>query len=91
MNLSEYRKAAGLSQAKLAEVMTAAGFPTTQALVSQWEAGVVRLSAERCAQIEQISSGQVTRAELRPDLFGVLPDVRPADATNAAQPTEQVA
>ena len=73
MNLPEYRKAAGLSQAKLAELMTAAGFPTTQALVSHWEQGGVQLTAERCAQIEQISGGQVTRAELRPDLFGVLP------------------
>lgn len=83
MNLSEYRKSVGLSQAKLAELMTLAGFPTTQALVSQWEAGVVRLSAERCAQIEQISNGQVTRAELRPDLFGALPDMRSAEAVRA--------
>lgn len=86
MNLSKYRKAAGLSQAKLAELMTAAGFPTTQALVSQWEQGVVRLSAERCGQIEQISNGEVTRAELRPDVFGPLPDL-----DGYSPPVEQVA
>ena len=83
MNLPEYRKAAGLSQAKLAELMTQAGFPTTQALVSQWETGEVRLTAERCGQIEQISNGQVTRGELRPDLFGALPDVRAAEPVRA--------
>lgn len=75
MNLSDYRKSERLSQAKFAERMTAAGFPTTQALVSQWESGAVEISAERCAQIEQVTAGVVTRIELRPDIFGPLPPV----------------
>lgn len=78
MTLSEYRKTERLSQSRFAEAMTAAGFPTTQALVSQWESGAVELSAERCAQIEQVTAGAVTRIELRPDLFGPLPAIVPA-------------
>ena len=70
MTLNEFRKQAGLSQAKLAQQLTAAGYPATQALVSQWECGDVLLSAERCVQIEQLSGGAVSRADLRPDLFG---------------------
>lgn len=66
--------------------MTAAGFPATQALVSQWEQGGVQLTAERCAQIEQISNGAVTRAELRPDLFGALPALE-----GYSEPVERVA
>lgn len=69
MTLSDYRKTAGLSQAKLATLLTRAGFPATQALVSQWESGTVVLTAERCVQIEQVTDGAVTRADLRPDLF----------------------
>lgn len=75
MNLFDFRKQAGLSQAKFAELMTAAGFPATQALISQWEGGGVTLTAERCAQIESVTKGEVTRGELRPDLFGPLPEM----------------
>ncbi len=72
MTLSDFRKQARLSQAKFAELMTQSGFPATQALISQWEAGAVALSAERCVQIEQVTKGVVTRTELRPDLFGPI-------------------
>lgn len=73
MNLAAYRKDAGLSQAKLAELLTAAGFPATQSLVSQWEAGTVEIPPERCAQVEQVTGGKVRRVDLRPDIFGPLP------------------
>lgn len=73
MILAHYRKHAGLSQARLAELLTQAGFPATQALVSQWESGQVQLSAERCLQLEQVTQAGVTRFELRPDLFGPAP------------------
>lgn len=75
MNLSTYRKDTGISQARLAEMLTAAGFPATQSLVSQWEQGAVVIPAERCAQVEQVTGGKVTRADLRPDVFGPLPGV----------------
>ena len=36
-----------------------------------------RVPAERCADIERATNGAVTRAELRPDVFGEL---KPEDA-----------
>ncbi|MHB1266422.1 MAG: YdaS family helix-turn-helix protein [Acidithiobacillus ferriphilus] len=38
-------------------------------LVSQWLSGVTRITAERAAQIESVTSGAVTREELRPDIY----------------------
>ena len=38
-------------------------------LVSQWLSGVTRITAERAAQIECVTSGAITREELRPDIF----------------------
>lgn len=34
-----------------------------------------RVPAERCAAIEQLTNGQVTRNDLRPDVFGPLPSI----------------
>lgn len=79
MNLAAYRKEKCLSQAKLAELLTAAGFPATQSLVSQWEAGHVVIPPERCAQVEQVTGGAVRREDLRPDVFGPLPTVAPTE------------
>lgn len=39
--------------------------------VRKWELG--KLPAERCLAIEAATGGAVTRAELRPDLFGNEP------------------
>lgn len=80
MKLTTYRKEQNLSQVAFAERMRAAGFECTQSLVSQWEQGAVDLSAERCAQIEQVTRGAVTRVDLRPDLFGPLPELPEAAA-----------
>lgn len=85
MKLTAYRKSQGLSQAAFAERMGAAGFDCTQSLVSQWELGAVELTAERCGQIEQVTRGEVTRVDLRPDLFGPLPELpEVCDAARAA-------
>ena len=73
MTLSEYRSEAGLSQAAFAALLTAAGSRAGQALVSQWEAGTVRIPVERMAAIEQVTEGKVTRHDLRPDIFGPKP------------------
>ena len=46
-----------------------------------------RPSAELAAKIEQATAGQITRAALRPDLFGelpALPEPAKADAAEAA-------
>ena len=62
------RKEQSLSQSRLAEMLTAAGFPATQALVSQWETGAVVLSAERAMQIQLVTAGAIRKESLRPDL-----------------------
>ena len=60
--------------------------------VRKWEAG--RVPAERCRAIEIATNGQVTRHELRPDIFGpapervpvFLPDRRKGDDARYAGP-----
>ncbi|MDH5832149.1 YdaS family helix-turn-helix protein [Luteimonas sp. M1R5S18] len=68
MSLAALRKAQNLSQAKLAEMLTAAGYPATQALVSQWETGAVTVSAERALQIDFVTRGAIRKELLRDDL-----------------------
>lgn len=53
--------------------------------ISGWrQAG--RVPAERCAAIEQLTNGAVTRHDLRPDVFGPLPSIALDD-----QPASEVA
>lgn len=70
MKLFDYRKHTGISQSSFAAKLTAAGFPATQALISQWESGQVVITAERCLQVEEVTGGEVSRSDLRPELFG---------------------
>jgi transcriptional regulator with XRE-family HTH domain len=70
MDLRTYRAAHNLTQAAIAERLTAAGYPASQALVSQWERGELAMSADWCVRIERISEGECTRLDNRPDLFG---------------------
>lgn len=42
----------------------------TQGLVHQWVTGKTRITAERAIEIEKATDGQVTRQELRPEIFG---------------------
>lgn len=74
MDILAYRNSKDLSQAAFAALLTEAGSPASQGLVSQWEAGGVKVPPERWKYIEQITAGEVTRSDLRPDLFA------PADA-----------
>jgi DNA-binding transcriptional regulator YdaS (Cro superfamily) len=39
-------------------------------LVSHWRRGRYRVSAEWCVEIERVTNGEITRLDLRPDLFG---------------------
>lgn len=54
--------------------------------VTQWRRRG-RVPAERCAAIEMLTDGRVTRHDLRPDVFGPLPDASGEDA----QPSQEVA
>jgi DNA-binding transcriptional regulator YdaS (Cro superfamily) len=63
MGLKEYLETT--TQADIARLLGC-----SQGLVSQWLSGVQRVTAERAVQIEKVTDGKVTAAELRPDLFG---------------------
>lgn len=57
------------SQRLLAE---AAG--VTPSFVSQWVTEARPVPATKCQKIEAATNGAVTKAELRPDVFGASPD-----------------
>jgi len=46
----------------------------SQGLVWQWISGKTTVTAERALQIERATAGQVTRHDLRPDIFGAAPE-----------------
>lgn len=70
MDLKTYRETNELSQQAFADKLTDAGYPATQALVSQWESGAVKFTAERARQIHEVTQGDVPRDFL---LFGEEP------------------
>lgn len=80
MNLSDYRKSAELSQGDFAKQLTEAGSKASQGLISQWESGAVKVPPDRWGVIEKITGGQVTRHDLRPDIFGPAPTQEGRDA-----------
>jgi DNA-binding transcriptional regulator YdaS (Cro superfamily) len=63
MTLAEYVKTTTPTQ-------FAARLGVCSAMVSHWLHGRHRVTAERAKQIEQVTGGAVTAAELRPDIFG---------------------
>jgi DNA-binding transcriptional regulator YdaS (Cro superfamily) len=65
--LQEALQETGITQASLARALT-----RSQAIVSQWAAGVKPISAEACRDIERATKGLITRIHLRPDIFGPL-------------------
>lgn len=65
MDLRTYLRDNGITQDELGRRVG-----VTQASVAHWLAGRVRIPAERCGAIERATGGVVTRADLRPDLFG---------------------
>lgn len=50
-----------------------------QSVVSNWKRRG-QVPAERCLAIEQVTGGEVTRYELRPDVFGTKPSKAKAKA-----------
>lgn len=72
MDLQTWLKQTGTSQAAFAEQMTAIGRRVTQGAISQWlKKG--RIPAERVPQIVEATNGELTYADLRPDLYGRRP------------------
>lgn len=68
MDLQTWLKNSGNTQTSLAERMTRIGRRVTQGAISQWlKKG--RIPAERVPQIVKATNGEVTEADLRPDLF----------------------
>lgn len=51
----------------------------SQGLVWQWCNGRLKVPAERCGDIEQATGGAITRADLRPDIFGPLELAAPSE------------
>ena len=80
MLLTEYISDAERKRALAAAVGCSEGYLWQMA--SNWRGK--RPSAELAAKIEQATAGEVTRPELRPDLFGELPAlVAPAKLDDA--------
>lgn len=75
MDLSTYLAERELSHAEFGRLVGVG-----QTMVSHWIAGRYPITAERARDIERATGGEVTRVELRPDLFGPLAP----DATEAA-------
>jgi len=73
------------SQAKLAREIGA-----SPAMVHQWINGIRPISAERCIDIERVTSGGVTCEELRPDLAERWAYLRGTEKT-ASIPADQKA
>lgn len=72
MDLQAYLEKHGITQENFAEKFRP---KVTQGLVWQWLQFLknpkkgTRITAERAKEIEVITSGEVTRAELRPDIY----------------------
>lgn len=64
MDIRDYLKKHDLSQDDFAK-----SIGVTQGLVWQWLEGRQRITAERALEIEEKTKGEITREELRPDLF----------------------
>ena len=64
MNISDYLKKHGLSQKRFGEQVG-----ITQGMVWQLLQGMCRASPETAKRIEAATNGEITRAELRPDLW----------------------
>lgn len=57
MRLTEYRKKTGQSQDAFGALLVP---PASQALVSQWERGITRITLDYAVQIEKVSKSEVT-------------------------------
>lgn len=65
MNIAEYLQKHDLSQEQFAKKVG-----VSQGLVWQWINGKTKVRAERVAGIEEATNGEITRHDLRSDIFG---------------------
>jgi DNA-binding transcriptional regulator YdaS (Cro superfamily) len=59
------------SQGRLARALVERGFQVRQAQISNWLNRDKFVPAQACPHIECLTNGQVTREQLRPDVFAV--------------------
>ena len=64
MNLPAYLEKHGLSQGEFAKRIG-----VSQGLVWQWLSGKTRVSPSKAKDIEAKTEGEITKAELRPDIW----------------------
>ncbi len=64
MQLHEYLERHEITQSEFARRLG-----VTQGLIWQWLNGYRRITAERVIPIEEATGGEVTRHELRPDIY----------------------
>ncbi|MFS1524476.1 helix-turn-helix domain-containing protein [Microbulbifer sp. 2304DJ12-6] len=69
MNAIQIAVRAKRTQAKLAQSLG-----VTQGLVSAWVTGRKKIAPHWCLPIEQSTNGVITRYDLRPDIFGPVPE-----------------
>lgn len=76
MDIQTYRANKKFTQAEFAALLVDP--PATQGAVSHWETNRNSITAERAAQIEKATGGEITRVDLRPDIFGPAPAAQEA-------------
>ncbi len=69
-DLKTYREAKGLTQAQMADLISASGKRCGQGRVSQWESGQLGDTPEWATQIELATNGELDRVRL---IFGPAP------------------
>ncbi|ARP86279.1 transcriptional regulator [Bordetella genomosp. 9] len=71
MKIDQYLESSGLTQAAFAGALG-----VTQSVVWQWLSGRRPVPVERCADIERVTSGAVSRKDLRPsDWHRIWPEL----------------
>lgn len=71
MNILDYRTKHGLSQQDFADLISLHGKPATQGLISQYETGEVKVTADRAIQFDLATNGEIPKSHYRPDYWPV--------------------
>lgn len=65
MKILDFRRENRLSQSAMAKI---AG--VSQSMIAHWEMGRRRITAEKAIYLEEVTHGELSRNDLRPDLWG---------------------
>lgn len=79
MDIRAYLMKRGLSQEEFGKMIG-----VSQGLVWQWLEGRTRITAERAKEIDEKTGGEVSKHDLRPDVFGEVPASSAAPGQRAA-------